>query len=175
MLWLKPDSSFCNCYIFAARWWKIHRDQISKVWWLKFQPTAASVKTVRVSNEAEMLIWHFPIVFLGSYLISPPDAESGNLPFWVGFGGQVCVEGAYGNGAERCLMSGLLKGAIDQILSLSAQPLCHISPAEPFLLHIMHLPSQVRGSTSGEIKLKRDRRCRKVCLSRVYGKGMIIW
>lgn len=62
--------------------WKIHWDQISKVWWLKFQPTAASVTTVRVSNETEMLIWEFPIVFLGSYLISLPDAESGNLLVW---------------------------------------------------------------------------------------------
>lgn len=62
--------------------------QSQKLWWLKFQPAAAaaapaaSVRTERINNQAEMLIWAFPIVFLGSYFISLPGAESSHLLFW---------------------------------------------------------------------------------------------
>lgn len=149
MLWLKPDSSFCNCYIFSARCSSLENTLRSN---LKSKVAKIAALLLLQSGLRESVMkqkcWsEFPIVFLGSYLISLLMLSQVICCVEVWSGGQVRVWGAHGNGAERRLTSGLLKGTIHQILSLSLSSLCVTSfLLKPWscLLHIMHLPSGER-------------------------------
>lgn len=109
MLWLEPDSSFCNCYIFTAR-----HSSLENTHWSNLESTVAKIPAFCASvglreSVTKQKCWceSFLLSFWGVIEILSPMLS------------QVicCWEVCWWKWCRKASMSGLLKGTINQIWS----------------------------------------------------------